>query len=299
MRQRVTGLVCCLLAAPTWLMASDPHPSDLVRRCPVLTTQDGRVPRVYFRGLIDDAAMGKQEFRVRYERDGRCSFELIDTSDDTPIVYLRDGHLVVYNAVEDEILCCEHARFEFGFRVQSGIFSWHYDIDRADGPPSVSLDFGSVFERKFTKEQVTVTEQGAFRVARTLESGSSLVSVLDPSRSFPVRNLEASAPGKSGPRFVISEISIDGPASETWPPVPATDALRGKIKRRGWFEQPHELSTAAINFVTASVFARGAIRSQTLRENFEGRFGKVDWDQAALRDQRSSKLVRETLRAAR
>jgi hypothetical protein len=299
MRQLVVGLACCLFAVPAGLRASDTQAADLARRCPTLTTQDGKFPRIYLRGLINEAVLGKQEFRVRYERAGRCSFETIDISDGTPIVYLRDRYLVVYNAIEGEILCCDSARFEFGFDIEPDRFRWHYDIDRGAEPPRLSLDFGSLFERKFTKEQVTVTEQGVFRVARTLEAGSSFVSVLDPSKGFPLRHVELTAPGVSEPGFVISEISVDGSADQNWPAVPATNALKGKIKRTVWSEQSYEANTAAINFTMSSLFARQAIRSRPWREHYEDRFGKVDWDQAAARDQECSKLVREALRASR
>jgi hypothetical protein len=277
-------------------MAADPSAEALITLAPIVRSDDAKYNRIDIEGYMNGDEFMLQVFRVRYRAPDQYSLYLIDGVDNTPIVYLNNNQLIIYNAIDGSVMYLSRARFDYSFRFEEGKFNHRFQLARSTEQSRILLDVKSLYDRHGVGDSVARSGGGMFRVTRKLEGGKSFVAFIDPSRQCPFSQVALMKIGTDDPFIHIREILVNGDARAAWPNFPTKDLLAGKVdlKDRTSSEQHGVLSV--MEYMDRSLLARPAIRNESIRETFEQRHGvKVDWKKAEGNDRRTSRTIREIM----
>jgi len=293
-----------LLTAWAWLCPSvtvaysdGPSIPELIRLAPRVNSGDASYRSIRVSGKINESGFAHLGFLARYQAPDRYALSLTDETDGTPVIYLSDNKLLMYNAVDGDLLYLSRARFDYSLYFEKGRFLQRFLVANSDESSHVLVDVKSLCDREVIGESVVRADRGTVRITRTHDGGNTLVAWVDPSRRCPFQRIELRVGGVNDPYLLIQDLSVNEDVRQSWPAFPHKDRLAGKVKLVDLSRETMFNNLAVSAFMTRSCYARPAIQNKELREMYENRYGvRVDWEKVEEEDHRISRAIREVLR---
>jgi hypothetical protein len=251
---------------------------------------------------IDISAQFKQDnvinlmARVRYRGPNRYCLTMVDTTDGTPIWYLADEQLMLYDVVAGSVLYIPETRFEFRFGCKDGSAVTELSLERSAEPSKILIDVDSLFGPEIEGVSAVPGERGTTRLTRRLPRGKSLRGVINRSRPASFEQITLWEIGTPERRLVECRFSVNDKVGEGSHTFPQKDVLARKLPIKDWSKKELFDETTFLKFLSRSGHARPALADRELRRKFEDDFGgPVDWEQLAENDRRISHAIRQLL----
>jgi hypothetical protein len=246
------------------------------------------------RGCFPTDDSGTTSFRVRYSaRDGFCLL-FVDESDDTPIMYLNNKQLVIYNAVDGAVVYLSNATFAYTLRCEDGKLNQIVSISKS-GPSTILINVESLFNTSAEAVGITTVGEFTIRLTRRLADGRSILAVVDRSEKPRIRRIDVPETGASNPPVLSCALSDDD-SKRDWPVLPSKDALGHKLPLQDWTNDVFLETSALSGFMSRALLARPAIRNKRLRASYECEYGVgIDWRRVEANDRRISCALRESI----
>jgi hypothetical protein len=192
---RRNGVIPCSLAAVLLLSAQavsaapDETFEELIKLAPVISNADRKYQRIDLSVSYSVADWGKLSLRVQYEAPDRFALRLTDADDGTPIVYLCERKLLMYDAVDGAVRCFDSGSFIYEWGRRAGKLNLHYRVARRGPPCFILLDLKSAYDEKGIADELTRSGKGVFNLRRNLDGQTVFTAVVDRSRACPFREI--------------------------------------------------------------------------------------------------------------
>ena len=274
----------------------DPTVEEIIRLAPSVSSADKRNRRIKVVSSMSAPRISQLLFLAAYQAPDRFFLCIADGRDGTPLAYLCDNQLVMYNAVDGDVLYFMKASFCYVLRLEDSDFRHRCNLFRFDGPCSIIVDVKSLYARAHKRDELGHAKPGAFRLTRTWEDGLFLIALVDPSRRSPFMRIEYSDIEIDAPIYVVRELYIDDEVRGPWPVFPPFSRFAAKLTLKNFNSNELPADHDVLRFMQKCLFARQAIGSKELRQLYELEFGaKVDWRKAEGNDLKVSRAIREVL----
>jgi tetratricopeptide (TPR) repeat protein len=282
-----------LLAGPIAALAQEPKFEDLIKLAPVITSGEGKYRRIDFSisNQVDDDV--NRLCRIQYEAPGRFALRIIDPSDATPILFLCDQQLMVYDAVAGVVLYCDSGSFELTWRSGGATIDVRSGSSLAAKPCSVVLDVKSLYDRKGIGDELARLGERIYCIRRKLDGSGSFAALVDCSRKCPFRECTWKGASSTQPNLTV-QISIDDDVREALPRFPTLERLEAALKVIDCSAALESSGTAVQALIDRALVARMAIRSKDARRMYEATWGaRIDWATIRIVDERNARALRE------
>jgi hypothetical protein len=298
-RSQLLLMAACLAGnLPSMARAGEPSAADLIKLAPVIDSSDRALRSIEVRGSIKGDSTHLR-FRAIYRAPDQHALLLADASDGTPLVFVAERRMLIYDPVRPAVLRMEHARSTLILRSKGDAPRLNYSFGASthDGEPSeLVLDLRSICGLPAVEERVVEDANGGYRLFRTDAEGVTTACSIDPRRKTPCASLKVFPKGHLEPSVFIDRIEVDGALRDEDFRFPETARLAGKIAVKDW---PGDGVWDALGEVPSMIRAYEA----RLGANHPGmrksvRFAAlkgIRWDQVRENDRKFSAVMKEIL----
>ncbi len=235
--------------------------------------------------------------QVRYQAPNHYSLRVFDDHDQTPVLIIIGQKALINDPLASSLTLIASAGVAFDLvprgEEYNAQFAFNMPVDGAINN-RVELDFKSMFARVTENVNVENASGGEVIFSGMTGQKSRCVAILIPSEKFALRQVRLFVEDEPLAVLELNNIMVDK-ASETVAGLfPMTDLADSAIKY-SQVEPQGMIDTAMVAAsVLKAVFARSAIRNQTLREKIEEMIGQsVDWQSIEKVDAERSKQLRQ------
>jgi hypothetical protein len=273
-------------------VGGEPSVTELIRQAPAIKSGDEQQRRIKACGYFEDFT-----FVAMYRSPNHFLLCLAERKSGTPFAYVNENKLLMYNPVDEKVMCISEANFDFSFYFHDGHFYQSFKISKSTGKSSILIDVKSLFEGKAEKDEVIKEDERVYRLCRRTQRGDNLVAIIDSARRCPFKQISLTAKGIEEPMLSIRELSVDEDVQDPWPQLPSKDRFVGKVQLADFSQDPM-FEALAGSFILRSLSANAAMQSKELRVDYENRYnghGRIDWTRVEAYNRRASQTIREVL----
>ena len=105
----------CLASRPS-AMAGEPSAKDLIKLAPVITSKDRAYESIAISGSMKGDGIHLR-FRAIYQAPDRHALLLTDGSDGTPLVFVAERQMLIYDPVHPAVLRFKNAKSQLTLRM--------------------------------------------------------------------------------------------------------------------------------------------------------------------------------------
>lgn len=301
-RSCVGLLVVCsmrLYASYSVAVAGEAKSIELAGQSPILDSGDGKHHRIKVCGYMKLSDFSDVTFVARYHAPNRFMLCFADAKNYTPLVYINEGKMIIYNAIQKNLLYLSQAKFDFSFRFSEGRFRFKYAFDKSARRSNIFVDFKSVFAVQAEKNEVAREDEKTFQLTRATQLGQTVVAVVDSTRRCPFKNLKVTSRGETEPGIVIRELSVDDDVNEPWSPFPLRDRFIDKLPIKDLSQDDPFVNLEVQSIFESFFVGYVAIREKSLRDSFENNYhDQIVWDEVERAYTRVSGVIREVFGSA-
>ena len=289
------GYVLALYPEPTARGAGQPSPEELSDLAPIFggLIQDYQSYEVVGSQKMDGVT--RMKFCVLFCAPDRYSCLLSDASDGTPIMFIINKDMLVFDPVEGNAILSSNSNPKIIVRNTGNDLFFYYGFSPKQR--EILIDLKSIFGAKFAERQVSRLGEKAYRLTCTTEKGSHLTASVNLARNCPFERLEITPKNGEESFFAIEKIAVDeeiGDERFAFPPKSRLAEIM-PVKELN-LDAPFftRLDTSAR--LMRTIFVRQAANHPELRDAIKvPGIVEIDWEKVRENDRKYSKPLRDLL----
>jgi len=235
--------------------------------------------------------------QVRYNAPDRYSLHVFDDHDQTPVLIVIGQNALINDPLADSLTLIASAGVAFDLVPRGEEYNAQFAFNMpTDGTINnrVELDFKTMFARVNENVSVENASDGEVIFAGMTSKKSRCVAVIAPDEKFALRQARLYVENEPLAILEINDIKVDAASQSEAAVFPMTQLVDAGIKYSR-IEPQGMIDTAMVAAsVLKAVFARSAIRNQSLRSKIEEMTGqKLDWHKIEALDGARSEQLRQ------
>jgi hypothetical protein len=297
-------LVCSWLIATAGTLASAGEPSaeDLIALAPVARSTDAGCKSIEAGiRIFNPETHIEWKLRVLYRAPGRYALILRDGTDDTPVFWVADHQVLVYDPVVPAILYGSGVRTDFTLFADAESFKCSWSLETGKTPlHGIVLDIKSLFSGPAEGDEVAKTGDGAYRLTRT-KGACSIVAHVDTGRGQSYTNTDIRF-RHTGEVVSVEKLVIDGALGDEEFAFPEKDRLAAKVAVKEYLGGDLDKNMKDILFLTRSLFKGTRVRLAAKRPELRSKMDfsdcpGIDWDAVKKSDAIYSHVLKDLIAA--
>ena len=300
MRTRSLLLVCAAgLAVASPIIAGEPSPADLIRLAPTISSTDPKVRSIEMVGRMRMEGL-QVRFRAVYRSPDRYAIRFSDGSDGTPLVFIADRQMLVYDPIRPSVLCMKDGHFNVAVRQKGEKSMFHWELGKSRQiKDEITFDVKSLLNSSAIDERVVREGDHAYRLFRTDEQGGTIVYSIDGTKKQPVESIRAFSKESHEANLAIDRVVVDGPLKDEEFRFPDKARLAENIDVHDWPGDGLLETFGEVAVMMRAFQARKGANHPGLRHSirFPG-FRRLDWDEVRENDRKFSAVLKEFLPVA-
>lgn len=206
--------IIALFVAPSLAQPKPPArtPDEAAALVPVIKCIDGRVQSLALRmSFAPDEPLYNLALMV--EKPDRCTLVVRDGIDQTPLLLVADGHVLIFDLAGQGIsvldgepsfvLSDNGPKLNLGFGFVAGAKAPEFD--------HILIDLPSIINKASKHRQLIPMGPSKFKLSGETELESRVVADIDPALQCPLTRLEIFAKGAAHPELRIGQLDINQP----------------------------------------------------------------------------------------
>ena len=287
------------LAAAPPATAGEPSAADLIKLAPTITSADPKVRSIEMAGTMRMEGL-RVRFRAIYRAPDRYAILFADGSDGTPLVFIADRQMLVYDPIRPSVLFMKDGHFNMAVRQKGEKSMFHWEFGKSSHiKDEITFDAKSLFDRPAVAENVVRDGDRTYRLFRTDEQGGTVVYSIDRAGKQPIESIRAFGKDGHEATLTIDRVVVDGPLKDEEFRFPDKTRLAENIDVHDWPGDGLLETFGEVAVMMRAFQARKGANHPGLRHSirFPG-FRRIDWDEVRENDRKFSAVLKEFLPAS-
>jgi hypothetical protein len=295
--RRVLLLAAICLASIAPARAGEPTAKDLIKLAPVITSKDPAYETI----AVSATIKGDVHLRIRaiYQAPNRHAMLISDGSDGTPLVFVADRQMLIYDPVHPAVLRIKDAVSQLTLRSDGNLSNLEFNFGKNShevDSSELTLDFRSICLLPAVEEKVVRDGDGRYRLFLTKADEKTAVHGFDPSRKMPYASFKAFTKDSHEPSLNIDRIEVNVVLRDEEFRFPDMALLAKKIEVKDWPGDRFSQTVGGVALLIRAMEARAGANHPGMRKSIKfASWQGIHWDQVREHDRKFSNLIKDFL----